>query len=270
MRHIVTLSYDGSAFCGWQIQPESPSVQEELQKALSKLLRRDVSVTGAGRTDTGVNAVNYVMHFDTEEGETLPEAALFAYKLNAILPPEIAIHSIVPAPVVEHPADGSIVQDWHARFSATSRTYKYFIHFCKDPFISRWSWWCRQRLDIGKMNEACAHLLGEHDFSCFEKTGGNNATSLCNVTEARWEAYTPSEVEQLGFPRPEEGTYIVFTISANRFLRNMVRAIVGTMVEVGRGKKDPEWVGELVASGTRSDAGESVPGHALFLTSVRY
>ena len=124
-------------------------------------------------------------------------------------------------------------------------------------------------LDIAKMNEAAALLLGEHDFSCFEKVGGNNATSICTVTEASWSCYKPSHCELTGYPY-EEGNYIVFKVVANRFLRNMVRAIVGSLIEVGRGKKDPSWISELIASGNRSDAGSSVPGNALFFTGAEY
>ena len=135
MRYILTLSYDGSSFCGWQIQPSAPTVQSCVQDALSKLLGKDISVTGAGRTDTGVNAINYVLHFDSDP---LPyDASLFIYKLNAILPSGVAVHGIRTAPEPQRPADGSFSQDWHARYSATSREYHYFIHFRKDPFIER-------------------------------------------------------------------------------------------------------------------------------------
>ncbi|MCQ2144820.1 MAG: tRNA pseudouridine(38-40) synthase TruA [Bacteroidales bacterium] len=266
MRYIIRLSYDGSAYCGWQIQPSAVTVQGEVERCLSTLLGTSISVTGAGRTDTGVNAVNYVLHFDVEE--KLPmEPEQLAYKLNAILPLKIVVHELVPAPVIPRPEDGSFSQDWHARYSAVSREYHYFIHQGKDPFVSGWSWWCRYPLDMDRMNEACRYLLGEHDFSCFEKTGGNNKTSICTIFDARWEHYVPTHVGVLGYP--DQG-YLVFTVRANRFLRNMVRAIVGSMVEVGRGRKDPEWFAELVDKGTRCDAGESVPGHALFLNKVEY
>ena len=267
MRYILTLSYDGSSFCGWQIQPSAPTVQSCVQDALSKLLGKDISVTGAGRTDTGVNAINYVLHFDSDP---LPyDASLFIYKLNAILPSGVAVHGIRTAPEPQRPADGSFSQDWNARYSATSREYHYFIHFRKDPFIERYSWWLRQPLDLEKMNRACAALIGEHDFSCFEKKGGNNATSICRVSEARWESYVPGHASLLGYPCGD-GDYIVFTIRANRFLRNMVRAIVGSMVEIGRGRRPESWIAELMEGGSRSDAGESVPGKALFLSKVGY
>ena len=301
MRYILSLSYDGSAFCGWQIQPSSPSVQQCLEEALAKLCGGPVAVTGAGRTDTGVHAADYVCHFDLT-GPLPFEASDFCYKLNAILPRSVVVHAVLPAP-----------DDFHARFSATQRSYTYFIHRKKDPFVAAYSWQCGfPGLDFDAMNEACQYLLGTHDFSCFEKVGGANKTSLCTITEAFWKPYTPTHVSLMDFGfTPEEGvvsetvaprplppqaagpsllcgrgwpqvsdttpsscgqspTYWYFRVSADRFLRNMVRAIVGTLIEVGRGKHDPVWVKELIETGTRGDAGESVPGHALFLSKVKY
>ena len=300
MRYILSLSYDGSAFCGWQIQPSSPSVQQTLEESLAKLCGGPVQVTGAGRTDTGVHAADYVCHFDLT-GFLPFEASDFCYKLNAILPRGIAVRSVLPA-----------ADDFHARFSAKLRSYTYFIHRKKDPFVAAYSWQCGYPgLDFEAMNEACRYLLGTHDFSCFEKVGGANKTSLCTITEAFWKPYTPTlySVMDSGFS-PEEGIlsetvaprplpssmgpsllcgrgwpqvsertpssydrspqYWYFKVSADRFLRNMVRAIVGTLIEVGRGKHHPEWVKELIETGTRGDAGESVPGHALFLSKVKY
>ena len=297
MRYCLCLSYDGSAFCGWQIQLNAPSVQASLEAVLSRLLGSPVAVTGAGRTDTGVHAANYIAHFDCEG--ILPfEATDFTYKINAMLPREVVVHSVTP-----------VASDFHARFSARRREYTYFIHRCKDPFLRATSWQCGYpQLDFEAMNQACRYLLGTHDFSCFEKTGGDNKTSLCTVYEASWHPYTPSHIQLLnteegtvsqihGHPRPckREGPaaagsgrgrsearaicdtvpsagsdYWYFRIEADRFLRNMVRATVGTLIEVGRGKHGPEWVAELIESGTRGDAGESVPGHALFLNKVEY
>ena len=263
MRYILCLSYDGSAFCGWQIQPSSPSVQQCLEEALSKLCGGPVAVTGAGRTDTGVHAADYVCHFDLT-GNLPFEASDFNYKLNAILPRSIVVHAVLPAP-----------DDFHARFSATQRSYTYFIHRKKDPFVAAYSWQCGfPNLDFDAMNQACQHLLGTHDFSCFEIVGGANKTSLCTITEAFWKPYTPTllqlqDEERHSGPDPES-LYWYFRVSADRFLRNMVRAIVGTLIEVGRGKHDPGWVKELIETGTRGDAGESVPGHALFLSKVTY
>ncbi len=301
MRYFLCLSYDGSAFCGWQIQPSAPSVQQCLESALYRLLGRPVPVTGAGRTDTAVNAYHYVAHFDWDG--ILPfEASDFNYKLNAILPHGVAVHSVSP-----------VADDLHARFSAKRREYTYFIHRQKDPFVRAYSWQCGYPgLDFEAMNKACQFLLGTHDFSCFEKTGTDNKTSICTVYEAFWAPYTPSHIQVMEsgtgdtlpgdsvtlrftpapptasgsgpLPLPRCGgaqapgrvspvpdsSYWYFRIAADRFLRNMVRATVGTLIEVGRGKHDPEWVAELIRSGTRGDAGESVPGNALFLNKVEY
>lgn len=259
MRYFLCLSYDGSAFCGWQIQPNAPSVQACLEGTLSRLLNRPVAVTGAGRTDTAVNAVNYVAHFDVE-GELPFGQEDFCYKLNAMLPRTVAVLGVSAVP-----------EDLHARFSATRREYTYFIHRKKDPFVAAYSWQCGfPQLDFDAMNEACQFLPGTHDFSCFEKTGGDNKTSVCTVMEAFWKPYVPSHVQVMGLRPSPDGTYWYFRIAADRFLRNMVRATVGSLIEVGRGKHRPEWIAELIATGTRGDAGESVPGHALFLNGVQY
>ena len=257
MRYSIRLSYDGGAFCGWQIQNNAVSVQGVLEKALSTLCGQEIQITGAGRTDTSVNAINYIAHFEIPTGLSL-EAEQLSYKLNAMLPREIVIHEIC-----------EVSEDFHARFNAQSREYHYFVHFCKDPFCEKFSYRMRYKLDIEAMNKSAQLLLGEHDFSCFEKVGGNNATSICTITEAVWSTYRPTHVELMGAPYCE-GDYIVFRIRANRFLRNMVRAIVGSLIEVGRGKKDPSWITELIASGSRSAAGQSVPGNALFFTGAEY
>ena len=257
MRHSIRLSYDGNAFCGWQIQNNARTVQGELEKALSTLLGTAISVVGAGRTDTEVNAINYIAHFDVPEGVCV-DAEHLSYKLNAMLPREIEIHEI-----------SCVSEEFHARFDARSREYHYFIHFRKDPFCEKFSYRMRYALDIEAMNQAARLLLGEHDFSCFEKVGGNNATSICTITEAAWSTYVPDHAKMMGYPY-KPGDYIVFKIRANRFLRNMVRAIVGSLIEVGRGKKNPEWITELIASGSRSAAGQSVPGKALFFTGAEY
>mgnify|MGYP003293851902 CR=1 FL=1 len=286
MRYKMTLAYNGAGFCGWQIQPGDPSVQGALQDALSTLLGTPTEVVGAGRTDTGVHASFYVAHFDYDANL---DTAQLAYHLNAILPKDIAIYSIEPV------SDG-----FHARFSAKSREYQYFIHNRKDPFKNDFSWYCRFDLDIDRMNRACAYLLGTHDCKCFEKTGSDNRTSVCEIYAAGWEisernvsgrslteplatpGLTEGEGPKLAWEGPiatqsgrgnepaAEWSELKFTIEANRFLRNMVRAIVGTMVDIGRGKHEPEYILELLERGTRSDAGQSVPGHALFLTGIKY
>lgn len=256
MRYKIVLSYNGSDFCGWQIQNDAPTVQGCLQKALGTLLREEIQVTGAGRTDTGVHAVRYVAHFDSSRDDL--GATDFCYKLNAILPRGITVHEAVPA------EDG-----FHARFGARKRSYRYFLHRRKDPFMEGRSYRCGYPLDIEAMNRAAEMILGTHDFSCFEKTGGNNKTSVCTVTVARWETYTPGHAALLGYPA-EEGDYLVFTVSADRFLRNMVRAIVGTLIEIGRGRQSPEWMEEVLKKGDRCAAGESVPGYGLYLYEVLY
>ncbi len=256
MRYKITLSYDGSGFCGWQVQNDAPTIQECLQNALSTLLKEEIAVTGAGRTDSKVNAISYVAHFETAARDL--DAGDFGYKINAILPHGIMVHSIVPTDPL-----------FHARFDARMREYKYFIHRRKDPFMTEYSYLYTFRIDVEKMNEAASLLLGEHDFSCFEKVGSDNKTSICKVSYARWEEYTPSHVSLMGYPAGE-GDYFVFTIRADRFLRNMVRAVVGSLLEIGRGRHDKAWMEGLLEGGSRSDAGESVPGHALFLTKVEY
>ena len=260
MRLFVQLSYDGSPFCGWQFQPNVPSVQQEVERALSIAFGEPVTVVGAGRTDTGVNARHYIAHFDVTAWP-LEESARILRKINAILPPAIVAEAFY-----------RVADEAHARFDAVSRTYRYFIHTVKDPF-ARHS--CRLWFtpDVAAMNRAAEPMLGRHDFSSFEKTGGANKTSLCTVTEARWVKYVPTHVSLLGYP--EDG-YWYFRISANRFLRNMVRAVVGSLLELGRSRRDLPWFASLISDAdtanrlTRSDAGESVPGHALFLSRIDY
>lgn len=294
MRFSITLSYDGSAFCGWQVQRGEPSVQGCLEDALSKLLRSPVSVTGAGRTDSRVNAIGYVAHFDIEDVGA-PDPDTLAYKLNAILPPSVVVHSVVPEKA-----------DFHARFDASKRKYTYFLHRMKDPFVEKYSLRRDWKLDFEAMNRAAALLVGRHDFACFEKTGTDVKTTVCTVSEAFWAPYVPTHVALMGFEGEEDWRYAYFRISADRFLRNMVRAIVGTLLEVGRGKRSVEDFATLIldppvpgadaakgafpdrdpscslngagpAPGTdaargslRSLAGDSVPGHALFFSGVEY
>lgn len=255
MRYSILLSYDGSSLSGWQIQPNAPSVQECLENALSLLLREKITVTGAGRTDSEVNASGYAAHFDAS-GPL--DTAVLGCKLNAILPVSIRIHEVKIA-----------TPGFHARFDARLRRYNYFVHRQKDPFIRHYSYLYTFPLDVEAMNEACKMLLGTHDFSCFEKTGGGNKTSICTVFEAGWKTYSPDHVRIMGYPAGE-GDYLVFTISADRFLRNMVRAVVGTLLDIGRGRYEVSHMADVLASGNRGAAGESVPGHALFLSSVEY
>ena len=237
------MSYNGSAFSGWQSQPNAPSVQAELERALSIAFHEKVEVVGAGRTDAGVNARGYFASFDISS-DMVVDADSVCSKINAILPKGIVVSGLYSVP-----------PQAHARFDAVSRTYKYYLHTAKDPFASL-SYFYTFPLDVEAMNKAAKRLIGTRDFSCFEKTGADNATSICTVTEAGWERIDDS--------------HLVFTISANRFLRNMVRAVVGTLLDIGRGRHGVEWIDEVLASGDRCRAGQSVPGEALFLEEVEY
>ena len=242
MRFFITLSYDGTRYHGWQIQPNGDSVQQELQQALSTLLRQPVEVVGAGRTDTGVHAKIMVAHFDWEEPL---DGKQLTYKLNKLLPSDIAVQEV-----------RQVSEDMHARFSATSRTYHYYLHTYKDPFLQAYSWQIPFALDFEKMNEAAKVLLEYKDFTSFSKVNTDTKTNLCDLKEAFWEEVAPGQWR--------------FTITANRFLRNMVRAIVGTLVEVGRGRISIEDVRQIIEAKDRCQAGESVPGKALFLVDIKY
>lgn len=242
MRYFITFSYDGTRYHGWQIQPNGNSVQEELQKALTTLLRRPTDVVGAGRTDAGVHARRMVAHFDADAAV---DCAQLAYKLNRFLPRDISVSGVEPV------ADGM-----HARFSATSRTYHYYIHTFKDPFLRAYSCEIHYPLDFDMMNEAAAVLMEYDDFGAFCKSNSDVKTTLCRVTAARWHRLSPHSW--------------YFEITANRFLRNMVRAVVGTLIEVGRHRLSVSDFRRVVECGRRTEAGESMPGHALFLEDVKY
>ncbi len=241
-RYFIELAYDGNKYHGWQIQPGAPSVQEELNRALSTIMREKINVVGAGRTDTGVHASFYVAHFDSQKPITLPEQLV--YKLNRFTGKDIAISRIY-----------QVSPDWHARFSALSRTYKYYIDKQKNPFTSNYAWKVFPLPDTYKMNEACRVLFDYTDFTSFSKLHTDVKTNNCTIMEAYWE---------------ETDTQLIFTIKANRFLRNMVRAIVGTMLEIGQGKLTPEGLRKIIESRNRCQAGTSVPGHALFLCDIQY
>ena len=241
MRYFIRFSYHGKNYFGYQIQPREISVQEELEKALSTILREEIKTTGAGRTDTGVHAKKMFAHFDTEQilDENLP------HKLNSFLPPDISVKTIF-----------KVKDDFHARFDATFRTYEYYISLDKDPFTqdSSWQIW-KRNLDIDKMNEACKILFEFEDFTSFAKLHTDNKTNNCKIYKAFWE---------------QNGTELKFTISADRFLRNMVRSIVGTMVEIGNGKLQPEDLRKIIAEKNRNSAGTSAPPQGLFLVDVGY
>ncbi len=251
-RYFITLSYDGTAYHGWQIQPNGISVQEVLEHALSTILRESIAITGAGRTDAGVHGRMMVAHFDTELSF---DCAQLVYKVNRLLPRDVSVSRIEP-----------VSEDLHARFSATSRTYHYYVHTGKQPFSRQYSCALHYSLDFDKMNAAAAYLIGEKDFKCFCKAGADVKTTICNLTEARW---IPTN-DEFALTTDDTVTNWCFVITANRFLRNMVRAVVGTLVEVGRGRLSLDDFKKIVDGGTRSDAGESMPGNALFLWEVKY
>ena len=240
MRYFIHLSYNGKNYCGWQRQPHSLSVQEELEKAMSLLLREPIALVGAGRTDTGVHARNYFAHFDYTP--SLPHNLV--NKLNSFLPKEIAIKDIF-----------SVSDSAHARFDATSRTYQYFISLEKNPFLYEQSYYLFQSLDISLMNEACKILFEFNDFQCFSKTKTDVKTYICDIKNAFWE---------------EKDNQLIFTITADRFLRNMVRAIVGTMLNIGTKKINLTDFRAIIESKNRGLAGFSVPANALFLVEVKY
>ncbi len=240
MRYFIYLSYDGARYHGWQTQPNGSSVQEVLGKALSTLLHESIEVTGAGRTDAGVNASLMVAHFDTEH--TADQQ--LAYRLNKFLPQDIAIHKIVP-----------VKPEAHARFSATSRTYHYYVITAKTPF-EPYAYRFPQPLDFDKMNEAAKALFDYIDFTSFSKLHTDVKTNNCRIMAAQWEQVSPIKWQ--------------FTITADRFLRNMVRAIVGTLLDVGRGVLTLEQFREIIEKKDRCSAGMSVPGNALFLADITY
>lgn len=241
-RYFIYLKYDGTNYHGWQVQPNGNSVQAELERGLSILLSQETQIVGAGRTDTGVHARMMVAHFDSEKEI---DCAQLVYKLNRLLPKDISIDSVE-----------AVDNDMHARFSALSRTYHYYIYKAKNPFLRHYAYQLRYDVDVEAMNEAAAVLLEVKDFGAFCKTGSDVKTTLCNVTEAHW-----SECE--------DGSWC-FTITANRFLRNMVRAVVGTLLDVGRHRITLDEFRKIIESGSRTAAGESVPGNALFLDRIVY
>ncbi|QEE50503.1 tRNA pseudouridine(38-40) synthase TruA [Flavobacterium alkalisoli] len=241
MRYFIEFAYNGKNYHGWQYQPHSISVQEVLNKALSTLLKQPIDVTGAGRTDTGVHAKQMYAHFDYDN---VINSDSLTQKLNSFLPKDIVVYRLIP-----------LHDDAHARFDATSRTYEYHIHTFKDAFIGEGSWFHFHPLDMDKMNEAAKILFEYKDFKCFSKTHTDVRTFNCVIMEANWK---------------KEGNNLVFTVAADRFLRNMVRAIVGTLVNVGLGKITLQDFREIIESRDRNKAGFSVPAHGLYLTKVVY
>lgn len=241
MRYFIKLAYKGTNYFGWQYQPDAISVQETLNKALSTLLRINIDILGAGRTDSGVHAKEMFAHFDYE---TEIDTGKLVYKLNSFLPKDIAVFEIV-----------KVHDEAHARFDATKRTYEYHIHTKKNAFECDDSWYYSLPLDVEKMNEACKILFEYIDFECFSKTHTDVNTFNCKIFEANWK---------------QNEEKLVFTISADRFLRNMVRAIVGTMINIGSGKVSLNDFRKIIESKNRSKAGFSVPAHGLYLTKIEY
>jgi len=242
LRYFIHLAYNGTPYHGWQIQPNATSVQETLNKAFSVLLQSDINLMGAGHTDTGVHAKEMYAHFDFEASIDIPN---LVHKLNSFLPKDIVIYNIIP-----------VHDDAHTRFDATKRTYEYHIHQFKNPFVDELSWYFHQPLDIDLMNEAAKLLFNYTDFECFSKVNTDVNTFDCTIFEADW--------------KRGENDQLVFTISANRFLRNMVRSIVGTLVNIGLYKITIEDFAQIIESKSRDKAGFSVPAHGLYLTQITY
>ena len=240
MRYAIHLAYNGTNYCGWQTQPELPTVQFTLESALSTLLRTPIAIVGCGRTDTGVHASDFYAHFDLDG----PLVDNLVFKLNSYLPPDIAIFDIFP-----------VADNFHARFSALSRTYKYYAANARLPFSQ--GLYCRIYFnpDLDAMNEAAKVLMQYDDFTSFAKLHTDNKTNICHLTEAQWS---------------REGEMLVFTITSNRFLRNMVRSVTGTLLDVGRGKLTIDGLRAIVEQKNRCAAGVSMPAQGLFLTNVAY
>ena len=245
MRYFIELSYDGAAYCGWQRQPDAATVQQTLEKGLSTLLRAEIEVVGAGRTDTGVNASYYVAHFDVESG--IKDCAQLVYKLNLILPHDIAVKRV-----------REVKAEAHARFDAVEREYTYYISQRKNPFRRYSAWQYYVPLDVERMNEAAAVLLEYDDFTSFAKLNSNNKTNICRVVRAEWRRAERDE------------DLLIFTIRADRFLRNMIRAIVGTLVDVGRGRYTVEEFCDILHSRDLSRSSAGAPAVGLFLSDVEY
>jgi len=243
LRYFIRLSYFGTNYCGWQIQPNGPTVQDVLTKAFSTVLQENIEITGAGRTDAGVHASYFIAHFDSIN-DNLHENNKLLLKINGILPIDIAVQEIF-----------KVKADAHARFDATCRTYNYYIHQQKDPFLVETSWYFPYKLDIDKMNQAAEILCQFTDFTSFSKLHTDVKTNNCKIISAKWTI---------------DDYKIVFTITADRFLRNMVRAIVGTIIEIGKGKINLEEFVQIIENKNRSEAGMSVPPYGLVLSGIEY
>ncbi len=242
-RYFLQISYKGKNYHGWQIQENAISVQSVLNERISIALQEDVYVVGAGRTDTGVHAEYYILHFDTRKD--IADSASFIDKINKLLPADIAAYNLF-----------KVHREANSRFDALSRTYEYRITRKKNPFLTDLAWYYRYPLDVKKMNEAANILFDYEDFTSFSKTGTQVKTNLCKIYEANWFL--------------QENDLLIFRIKADRFLRNMVRAITGTLIDVGREKISLDDFRAVIESKNRSNAGFSVPAHGLFLTDIEY
>lgn len=241
MRYFIELSYQGKNYHGWQIQPDANSIQEELNKAVSTVLQEDISVVGAGRTDTGVHASQMFAHFDS----TTELSKNIIFKFNSVLPEDIVVHQVQ-----------KVANEKHARFDALTRSYEYRIWLGRNPFLLETTWQLfHQKLDVEAMNQAAEILLEYENFQAFSKVKTEVKTFNCKVVKAVW---------------AQDGNQLIFNITANRFLRNMVRAIVGTLVEVGKHKITKEDFRTIILSKDRANAGLSVPAKGLFLTEITY
>jgi tRNA pseudouridine38-40 synthase len=243
LRYFIFISYKGTSYHGWQIQPDSLTIQKLLDEALTTILAEEISTTGAGRTDSGVHATIFCAHFDSIKPD-LDTLKNLIYKLNSYLPKDISVKSI-----------RKVKPEANARFSALSRTYKYFISREKDPFSEDSSWHMHGEINVAGMNDASRLLIRYSDFTSFSRLHGSAKTNICKVYYAGWESI---------------GNQLVFTIKADRFLRNMVRAIVGTITEVGLGKIGLMEFEEIIIAKDRGKAGKSAPARGLFLTEIEY
>jgi tRNA pseudouridine38-40 synthase len=242
-RYFIFISYKGTSYHGWQIQPGSITVQQVLEEALSVVLNEKITTIGAGRTDTGVHATFFCAHFESISTDLL-EIWNLVFRLNQYLPSDISVSSIK-----------KVVPDANARYSAISRTYKYYISRNKDPFFDNSSWYIHGKIDIAGMNRACEILFNHSDFTSFSKLHSGAKSNICKIYSAWWE---------------ESDNRLIFTIKADRFLRNMVRAIVGTMIDVGFRKIDIQGFEEIILSKDRCKAGKSAPAKGLFLVDIEY
>ncbi len=247
MRYFLEIAYKGTNYHGWQSQPNAKTVQETIEKAMSLLLRQPLQIVGAGRTDAGVHAEQMFAHFDIDNKieDNKIEKSTFLYKMNSFLPEDIAVKNL-----------WEVQSEAHARFDAEERSYEYRIYLGKNPFYMDGCWQLfSKQLNVELMNQACGIILKYNDFQCFSRSNSDVKTYLCDLKRAEWR---------------KEGNWLIFSITADRFLRNMVRAVVGTLIDIGEGKCSLEQLKQIIESKNRSNAGASAPAQGLFLTEVKY